>query len=513
MQRCTGVNAVTNKFGTGKAGRQDANGALGVLGTGIESNDLDSIQEEICHVIEATGGVVTPGTYNQLYTGIQVMIEDAVGGYALDTGSANTFVVTLTPAIAALQDGMEVRFKTANGNPGGASTLNVGTGAVALVSDAGAALTANQIGTGQLVTAVYNQASNAWFTTNIMSATGSGTAGHFASWATAATLGDGGVIGSAAHMAATSVAVTYVASVTSATVGHLAAFTDANGSIGDSGVVTTSIVTQTAFQQNAPIVPSAVGGTSDAITATYSPVPTALTNGMTFLVEAASANATTTPTFTPNSGTIAAATIVKGANQALVAGDIAGARHWVELQWDASLSKWVLLNPAFGVSVRQGAAMGSKIATTSGTAIQFTRLPSGTKRVVLSISGVTLSTSAALCFQLGTGSTPQASGYTGESAYISSSGTANDSLASSTSWVAMTQSDAGPYWGQITATLVDTATNTWIISGLVACSGSVTFLNPVAYTVALTGALGMINMTTTGGSAAFSGGMANIIYE
>ena len=89
-------------------------------------------------------------------------------------------------------------------------------------------------------------------------------------------------------------------------------------------------------------------GTADVITATYTPVITALTNGLTLSVRATLANATTTPTFSPNG--LTAAVIVKGAGSALAAGDIAGAGHWIELQYDATLSKWVLLNPATGVS-------------------------------------------------------------------------------------------------------------------------------------------------------------------
>jgi hypothetical protein len=95
---------------------------------------------------------------------------------------------------------------------------------------------------------------------------------------------------------------------------------------------------------------SAAGGTADAISGAYTPGIAALTNGMTLYVRAASANATTTPTFTPNSGTIAAKTIVKGNGLALVAGDIAGVGHWIELQYDLTLDKWILLNPARGVT-------------------------------------------------------------------------------------------------------------------------------------------------------------------
>lgn len=95
---------------------------------------------------------------------------------------------------------------------------------------------------------------------------------------------------------------------------------------------------------------SAAGGTADAIIGIYAPGITALTNGMTLYVRAGSANATTTPTFTPASGTILAKTIVKGAGAALAAGDIAGGGHWIEMQYDSTLDKWVLLNPATGVT-------------------------------------------------------------------------------------------------------------------------------------------------------------------
>lgn len=99
---------------------------------------------------------------------------------------------------------------------------------------------------------------------------------------------------------------------------------------------------------------SVAGGTSDALTGSYNPgitsLPSAGNGVLTLYLRAASANTTTTPTFTPNSGTIAAKTIVKGNGLALVAGDIAGGGHWIELQYDATLDKWVLLNPATGVS-------------------------------------------------------------------------------------------------------------------------------------------------------------------
>lgn len=86
------------------------------------------------------------------------------------------------------------------------------------------------------------------------------------------------------------------------------------------------------------------GGTADAITATYAPAVTALDDGLTVFVRATAANATTTPTFAPNG--LTAKTIVKHANTAVVAGDIAGDSHELILRYASDIDKWVLLNPA-----------------------------------------------------------------------------------------------------------------------------------------------------------------------
>lgn len=126
-------------------------------------------------------------------------------------------------------------------------------------------------------------------------------------------------------------------------------------------------------------VATATGGTADAITATFAPVPRYASNGVPLSVRATAANATTTPTFTPNSGVIAAKQIVKGAGAALAAGDIAGAGHWLELQYDATLDKWVLQNPATGVtSSISGSAFQNQTYTaftTAGATGAFTLTP------------------------------------------------------------------------------------------------------------------------------------------
>ena len=118
------------------------------------------------------------------------------------------------------------------------------------------------------------------------------------------------------------------------------------------------------------------GGTADALTATYSPAPAALVAGLTLYLRAASANATTTPQFSPNG--LTGKVIVKNNNQALAVGDIAGAGHWLHLVYDATNGVWELINPATSASVvlTGGTANGvaylnaSKVLTT-GTALTF----------------------------------------------------------------------------------------------------------------------------------------------
>lgn len=84
--------------------------------------------------------------------------EDGEGAlpYAVDTGAANAYVVTLAPALPAYITGMLIQFKAAAANTG-ASTINInGLGAVAIKKRVNAALTANDIMANQIVTMVYD---------------------------------------------------------------------------------------------------------------------------------------------------------------------------------------------------------------------------------------------------------------------------------------------------------------------------------------------------------------------
>lgn len=120
-------------------------------------------------------------------------------------------------------------------------------------------------------------------------------------------------------------------------------------SIDDGSTATLLTNLKSAISSVVDRVATATGGTVDAITATFLHAPAAYLNGQPFYVRATGANISTTPTITFDSGTLAPKTIIKGANTPLAPSDISGAGHWLILQYDTSLDKISLLNPAKGV--------------------------------------------------------------------------------------------------------------------------------------------------------------------
>lgn len=121
----------------------------------------------------------------------------------------------------------------------------------------------------------------------------------------------------------------------------------------------------------------ASGGTADVITATYSPAVTALSDGMLLSFRATAANATTTPTFSPNG--LTAHTITKNGGSVLVAGDIAANLGEYFLRYNLANTRWELLNPAIvAVTVFTGVTINNSIiGGTTAAAGSFTSLNGG----------------------------------------------------------------------------------------------------------------------------------------
>ncbi len=128
------------------------------------------------------------------------------------------------------------------------------------------------------------------------------------------------------------------------------------------------------------------GGSSDAITAIYTPSETSLVDGVYLAFRATAANTTTSPTFQPNG--LAPQVITKIGGQALVPGDIPGALAEILLRYNLANTRWELINttaPGEGLlyyTPEQFGAVGNGVADDSGainTALAYIQNTAGTK--------------------------------------------------------------------------------------------------------------------------------------
>ena len=148
---------------------------------------------------------------------------------------------------------------------------------------------------------------------------------------------------------------------------------------------------------------------------------------------------------------------------------------------------------------------GTAQASTSGTSIDFTSIPSWVKRITVMFNGVSGNGTSPHLVQIGTGGTPTTTGY------ISSAG-ASGNTAQTTSTAGFVQqytNTAAQTWqGMVIITLL--SSNTWVSQGQLASSINNT---NAAGGVSLSGALDMIRVTTVNGTDTFDAGSINILYE
>ena len=157
---------------------------------------------------------------------------------------------------------------------------------------------------------------------------------------------------------------------------------------------------------------------------------------------------------------------------------------------------------------------GTAVASTSGTSIDFTSIPSWVKRITVMFNGVSWSTSAPfLRIQIGSGSV-ETTGYTGAQTLINSSGTALWQGTFTAGFdVSSLSVAADTVSGQMV--LCNLGSNIWTMySGIVRLSGTaVQMLSQSAGTKTTSGALDRLRITTSDGTDTFDAGSINILYE
>ena len=165
-------------------------------------------------------------------------------------------------------------------------------------------------------------------------------------------------------------------------------------------------------------------------------------------------------------------------------------------------------------SLTQGGSLTLATAqTASGTAVDFTGIPSWAKRITVMLNGVSTSGSSSIRFQVGSGGVSN-SGYSGSMLRLTSGqSTAGINGANLGGFDVYTHGQGATFifQGNVVFTLV--GSNTWTMTGLVGTSSAenIGFLTGASPTLA--GTLDRIRITTVNGTDTFDAGTINISFE
>lgn len=154
--------------------------------------------------------------------------------------------------------------------------------------------------------------------------------------------------------------------------------------------------------------------------------------------------------------------------------------------------------------------LGTSVASTSGTSIDFTSLPSWTRRISVTFNSVSTNGSSPVIIRIGSGSVVT-TGYSSTGGVIQ--GTSVGSLNDTTGFV-LEESGGGALTRSGCATLTLNSGNTWVISGnLFEGGGAGARVTMFGGILSLGGALDRVRITTVGGTDTFDSGAINISWE
>ena len=152
---------------------------------------------------------------------------------------------------------------------------------------------------------------------------------------------------------------------------------------------------------------------------------------------------------------------------------------------------------------------GTAVASTSGTAIDFTSIPSWVKRITVMFDGVSTNGTSNILFQLGDSGGIESTGYLGSVTRFGASALA--SAFSSAGFPLNLSAAAELYSGAITFSSM--GSNIWAASGNFGGSSGTTYLFSCGGSKALSTTLDRVRITTVNGTDTFDAGSINILYE
>jgi hypothetical protein len=172
----------------------------------------------------------------------------------------------------------------------------------------------------------------------------------------------------------------------------------------------------------------------------------------------------------------------------------------------------LVLNGTTGVQDNSGAFVaGTAVASTSGTSIDFTSIPSWVKRITVMFSQMSTNSSSIVQIQLGS-TTFATSGYSVTASYGT---TASSAYAYATTGFILEPSGAAAAGifrsGFCQFNLLNN--NTWVGGGNTSCTTALLTSSVAGNSPNLSGVLDRLRITTVNGTDTFDAGSINILYE
>ena len=150
---------------------------------------------------------------------------------------------------------------------------------------------------------------------------------------------------------------------------------------------------------------------------------------------------------------------------------------------------------------------GTAVASTSGTSIDFTGIPSWAKRVTVMFDGVSTNGTSHFLVQIGAGSVTT-SGYTISTGVAINSGASGFYASSTAGFIIYNGATSNILNG--TSTILNFSSNTWVSTHVI---GGTDASRHGGGSIALGGTLDRVRITTVNGTDTFDAGSINILYE
>jgi hypothetical protein len=167
----------------------------------------------------------------------------------------------------------------------------------------------------------------------------------------------------------------------------------------------------------------------------------------------------------------------------------------------------ISVNGSSGAVTINGLTSGTAVSA-SGTSVDFTGIPSWAKRITIMLSGVSTNGTSALLAQVGTSAGIVATGYLGSADLWNNS----PSATVQTQGLGIGNQNAAAYVYHAICKFTNITGNTWV-GEVVGSLSNAGILILGSTTIALSGTLDRIRITTVGGVNTFDAGTINILYE